>query len=311
MNFIQQMPVRGSPKTGSYFIYLPGRRNQGPWECTATSVGYEPVCPGSCYPPKRHPVDHYFTWENGRVLQAYQLLYITEGRGFYESEFCSRTRTIEAGTVIILFPGIWHRYSPDSETGWVEHWIECRGNAFDRARETGLLRPERSVLRVGLSPDLLQGFERCHTLARRRSASIQAMLSTMGLHLLSILYSMPRLPAHVVRPIDQKVNRAQLLIASRYHEMQTIKDLAQEMSVGYSYFRQAFKAATGLCPKQYQLQIRLQKAQEFLSNTTKSIAEIAEILGFASPFHLSRQFKKHVGIAPQIFRKRLRRSISK
>jgi AraC-like DNA-binding protein len=83
--------------------------------------------------------------------------------------------------------------------------------------------------------------------------------------------------------------------------------LARELHIGHSSFRQAFKAQTGLSPKQYQLQIRLQKVQEFLGNTSKSVGEIAEILGFNTAFHLSNQFKKHVGLAPQIWRKRLER----
>lgn len=287
----------------NYFVYLPDRREQGPWECSATSVGYQRVLPGSPYPPRRHPVDHHFTWEDGRVLHAYQIIYITEGRGHFESGLSHRRQQIDAGCIVILFPGIWHRYSPDPKTGWVENWIECRGKSFDRARALGLLRPERPVLRVGLLPDLLQSFERCHALGQRHSA--QTMLSTMGLHILSVLQSAPGLHRNFRRHIDERIQQAQLLIARTYHERITVEQLARELHIGYSSFRQAFRAQTGLSPKQYQLQIRLQKAQDFLANTPKSIGEIAEILGFDTAYHLSNQFKKHVGLAPQIWRKRL------
>jgi transcriptional regulator GlxA family with amidase domain len=170
-----------------------------------------------------------------------------------------------------------------------------------------LLRPERAILRVGLLPDLLQCFERCHALAQRHSGGIQAMLSTMGLHILSILQGVPKSRRNLRRHIDERIQRAQLLIARRYHETIIVEQLARELHIGYSSFRQAFKAQTGLSPKQYQLQIRLQKAQEFLANTSKSVGEIAEILGFNTAYHLSNQFKKHVGLAPQIWRKRLER----
>ena len=66
-----------------------------------------------------------------------------------------------------------------------------------------------------------------------------------------------------------------------------------------------FKAQTGISPKQYQLRIRLHKAQDFLANTSKSVGEIADILGFDSAFHLSKQFKDSTGLAPQAWRKRL------
>jgi AraC-like DNA-binding protein len=83
------------------------------------------------------------------------------------------------------------------------------------------------------------------------------------------------------------------------------KNFNSLVDVGYSYFRQAFKAQTGLSPKQYQLQIRLQKAQDLLANTSKSVGEIAEILGFNTAYHLSSQFKQHIGLAPQIWRNKL------
>jgi hypothetical protein len=79
-----------------------------------------------------------------------------------------------------------------------------------------MLRPERPIVRVGLLPELLQCFEHCHSLAQRRSAESQAMLSTLGLHLLSILQAAHRLRRNVRRPIDEKIQEAQLIIARRF-----------------------------------------------------------------------------------------------
>jgi AraC-like DNA-binding protein len=290
----------------SYNVYLGIPRTQeDPWECTATSVGYERVRPGSNYPPRHHPVDHYFNWEQGRVLSAYQLVYVTEGQGTFESDASPKCHRIETGAVMTLFPGVWHRYAPDPKTGWVEQWIECCGPAFDRARNANLLRPEQPVLEVGLPSELLQAFERCHALAQQRSVGVQALLSTMGLHLLAILLRARREHPGSPRPIDHKIRQAQELLARGYHKRLNVEQLARELNVSYSSFRQAFKAQTGISPKQYQLQIRLHKAQDFLANTPKSVGEIAEILGFDSAFHLSKQFKESSGLAPYAWRKRL------
>lgn len=292
----------------SYNVYFGNPYPQeDPWECAATSVGYERVKPGSPYPPRHHPVDHHFNWNQGRVLLAYQLVYITEGQGTFESEVSPERHGIEAGVVMTLFPGIWHRYAPDPRTGWVEQWIECWGPAFDRARAARLLRPEQPIWRVGFSPELLQGFERCHALAQQRSAGVQSLLSTMALHLLSVLPRAARRHGRAPRHIDHVIQQARSLLARRYHERLSVEHLARELNVGYSAFRQAFKAQTGVSPKQYQLQIRLAKAQDFLANTPKSVGEIAEILGFDSPFHLSKQFKDATGLAPQIWRTKLAR----
>ena len=99
-------------KSYNAYLGIPGRQ-EDPWECTATSVGYERVQPGSPYPPRRHPVDHHFDWDHGRVLSAYQLVYVVEGQGVFESEVSPKCHRIEAGTIMTLFPGVWHRYAPD------------------------------------------------------------------------------------------------------------------------------------------------------------------------------------------------------
>jgi len=84
-----------------------------------------------------------------------------------------------------------------------------------------------------------------------------------------------------------------------------MRELAESLSVSYSWLRQTFKARTGLSPKQFHLQIRLQRAQDLLANTSRSVKEVAEILGFDSPYHLSAQFKQRVGTAPREWRRQV------
>jgi transcriptional regulator GlxA family with amidase domain len=69
----------------------------------------------------------------------------------------------------------------------------------------------------------------------------------------------------------------------KYQERMRMQEVATTLRVGYSRFRQAFKSRTGLSPKQYQLQARIQKAQDLLLNTPMSVKEISLVLGFDSP----------------------------
>jgi transcriptional regulator GlxA family with amidase domain len=55
--------------------------------------------------------------------------------------------------------------------------------------------------------------------------------------------------------------------------------------------------------KQYQLTVRVQRARDFLSNTDKSVKEIAGLLGFHSAFHFSAQFKQAIGQSPSEYRR--------
>lgn len=290
-----------------YFVYLPESPADSVWGCSTVSVGRVRAPAGSPYPPHRHPADHHFTWSDGRILHSYTVVFVTEGEGVYESALTARKIRLAAGTVFIAFPEVWHRYAPNPRTGWVENWIECRGPAFERAQKDGAIRPEKPVIKTGLDPDLLHAYERCHFLAQRGTTGSPAMLSTLAVHILSILHRFATADDPGRQHIDETVQRAQAMMLERYDQPCNVEDLARELGVGYSHLRQAFRTRVGISLKQYHLQLRLQKAQDFLANTGKSVKEIAELLGFDSPFHLSAQFKARTGFSPQPWRDRLRR----
>ncbi len=285
-----------------YFVYLPKQTGSSIWGCVATAAGFANILPNMPYPPQQHPLDHYFNWNKGRVLQNFQIILISAGTGIFESAAIPGIHPVEQGTIIVLFPGIWHRYRPTPETGWVEQWIECQGPAFDAAARAGLIEPKHALLKPRAIGDLSDCFERCHSLARIDAMANQDLLSTLGLHLLALLGQMRRSERGLTKAIDDVVQRAHTLIALRCLEPLDLPALAAELGVGYSNLRHSFMARVGISPRQHYLNTRIQKAQELLVNTAKSIKEIADILGFESASYLSKQFKKRIGVSPNEWR---------
>lgn len=285
-----------------YFVYLPARKPDSIWGCMATSVGRADIPPNTPYPPMLHPVDHWFKWSEGRVLQRYQIILISQGAGTFECESIPGSQNVERGSVLLLFPGVWHRYRPVAETGWIEHWIECHGPVFDRAVRAGLIEPKRSVLKVAPTHDLFECFNRCHFLAQSGALANQDLLSTMGLHILCLLGHLGESERGATGSINELVEKAHALIAQGCQRPLNLRALAAQLGVSYSHLRHSFTARVGISPREHYLNTRLQKAQDLLMNTTKSIKEIAEILGFESAYHLSKQFKTRLGASPKHWR---------
>jgi transcriptional regulator GlxA family with amidase domain len=75
--------------------------------------------------------------------------------------------------------------------------------------------------------------------------------------------------------------------------------VAKKIGMSYLTLYRHFKKTTGLSPKEYALKIRLAQAEDLISGTQMSIKQIAERLGFHSASHLSLEYKKVKGIAPQ------------
>ncbi len=78
--------------------------------------------------------------------------------------------------------------------------------------------------------------------------------------------------------------------------------LAQISRISEVYFRKTFKKKYGISPKQYILNLRITKAKELLSEGICSVGDVAELCGFASPYHFSRCFKDITGKTPSDYR---------
>ena len=111
--------------------------------------------------------------------------------------------------------------------------------------------------------------------------------------------------------IDDVVQRAHTLIALRCQEPLDLPALAAELGVGYSNLRHSFMSRVGISLGRHYQNTRIQKAQELLLNTAKSVKEVAEILGFDSASHLSKQFKQRIGVSPNDWRVKFSRQRQK
>ena len=83
----------------------------------------------------------------------------------------------------------------------------------------------------------------------------------------------------------------------------TNDQLAKELNVSVSTLTRMFKKYYNTTPAAYVLSQKISTAKVRLSHTNITVSEIAQDLGFNSPEHFSRIFKKHVGVSPIKYRK--------
>ncbi len=242
--------------------------------------------------------------EEWRELNEYQLLYITEGKGVFTSTHQQETELNE-GDMFLLFPGEWHTYHPDPETGWKSYWIGFKWKNIDERVGLRFLLREKPIYHIGFSSVIVQLYESAYATATAEEAYSQQLLAGIVNHLIGMMYSLERNielnknHAHV-----DMVNRARLRIREALESSLTIQQVAEELGVSYSNFRKLFKEYTGLSPAAYQQDLKLQRAKELLKTTNLSIKEIAYRLNFDSPDYFSAKFKIKTGRKPSEMRMR-------
>ncbi|OOQ58781.1 AraC family transcriptional regulator [Mucilaginibacter pedocola] len=284
----------------NYFKYPSVDTEYEKWGLSVLNAGYARIRAAEEYPVKNHPSHHYFKWDDWRTLQEYQVVYILNGQGLFESASVPLTE-VKAGTAIVLFPGERHRYKPDSATGWDEYWVGFRGTMIDNLLQGGFLSRETPCFSVGFKPEILDLFNTIIDNIRHERAGYQPLVSGAVMHLIGQCHSaVKQEPAP--RRASEIVQRARFIFRANIDKPYTPEQVAQDLNLSYSSFRKMFKSQTGLSPGQYFLQLKINRASKLLNDGTLLVKEISASLNFESAYYFSRVFKEKTGMTPTEYR---------
>ena len=264
-----------------------------------TSAGESTIPPHNPYPPHGHPGDYSFVWRNGRTLSEFALVLISEGGGMLEN--IHGNMELVPGNLFALLPHEWHRYRPHPSTGWKEHWICFQGAHPEFLAQTGFLDALRPASYCGGNCEIPALFNRVLELVMDESAGYQPVAAALTLEIMAHTHAQMRLGARG-ESNEPLVARARILLNERLDRQVNMERLAQELGMGYSWLRKKFKQHTGMAMHQYHMQARISRARLLLRDTSMTIQEISDTLGFDSPFYFSRMFKKKTGVSPFMFR---------
>jgi AraC family transcriptional regulator len=93
--------------------------------------------------------------------------------------------------------------------------------------------------------------------------------------------------------------RAASFIRDNLDQTIKIEDLARAAGLQSERFGQAFRDATGLSPRRWQMDARVRAAQRLMVDTPDAnLAGVASLSGFADQSHFSRAFLEVVGLTP-------------
>jgi AraC-like DNA-binding protein len=279
-----------------YFKYLTPSRDDISWGLFLNVVGFAHIVPNDSYPPAGHPVGYTFNWEKGRVLQEFQIIYITDGSGILETR--DGKYQIHPGSVLFIFPGMWHRYRPYGKTGWKEHYIGFHGDFTSHIFQETFIPVQKPIVYIGFQDRIMKQFYDIIEQVKDEKPGYQQVCSGITLYLISNILSINKNKEFSGREIERKIRKACILFRENLHNDINIERVAEKMNLGYSHFRRVFKKYTGLSPAQYHLNLRLQKARELLLTTNLSVKHIAFEMGFQSNYYFTRIFTRKMGVTP-------------
>lgn len=300
-----------TPTLESCHYYLPITDELFHGGLYVTSAGHGTILPGQCYPVKQHPSLYQFDWSNGRVLPEFSFILITDGTGIFECEAMPQQK-IEAGMVILLFPGVWHRYRPDLGTGWTEKWVQFNGEFPHMLINEGVITPDNPVLRIKDPAAVADCLDRLVDLVRLDPTSNSPHLSMLAMGALGLSIERQiteppptaRIPGSACR--DPLVVAAIEYVWTRSHKVLSVADVAEAVGSNRRTLERRIKAVTGHSTLDEISLCRLSRAERLLRETELPIKAVVELAGFGSDESMRMAFMKRSGVSPAWYRAKYR-----
>ena len=281
------------------------------WGLTVTTVGHQIVAENITYPPKGHPSGYHFNVNKGRVLNEYQLLYITNGNGIFTYGVDKQSCFITEGKMFFLMPGVWHTYMPLENSGWNEYWIGFKGPIIQNIVTEGFFINRPPVFNIGLNERIIDLYFKAIEIANEERAGYQQALSGIVMHILGLMYYRDKTRDFEDEVLINKINKAKVLMRESVYQDVTAEELSKSLNICYSGFRRAFKEFTGTSPTKYMVELKLNEAKMLLLTTPQSIKQIAIVLNFDNVDYFSVFFKKRTGYTPSDYRNSFCRQLEK
>jgi AraC-like DNA-binding protein/mannose-6-phosphate isomerase-like protein (cupin superfamily) len=263
-----------------------------------------PITRGACitdigYYPK---AKHHFRQRHHGIDQNI-LIYCVEGKG--SAEIDKKKYRLDPDSFIIIPAGKSHSYSADEKDSWTIYWIHFKGDIAASIVDTMISQLNGHLGTITFQQKRIHLFDDIYTSLERGYGTDNLCYANMCLwyYLSSFLYNAKfNLADSKQSKSNDIVEQSISYMQNNLPQMLRLSDIAESVNVSVPHFSFLFRKKTGFAPMEYFIQLKVQKACQYLLFTDLRIKEIAEQLGIEDPYYFSRMFTKLMGVSPKLYR---------
>ena len=232
------------------------------------------------------------------------LIYTVGGAGLLRTGHGSRITV--PGDAVLYGPGDFQDYGTNPEPGdWHILWAHFAP------------RPQRNIwLRWPLSREGLKLLHFDQGEMRTRFASAMRRMLTVSRRQVpfasdlasnaleeALLWAAAAASGDAWLAMDPRIRNAIDHLAENMKQPFALAGLARRCGLSVSRLVHLFTENTGVSPRSFLEQRRMQHASQLLRLTSLTVTEIAAEVGYPDPFYFSNRFRRHAGASPSAFRK--------
>lgn len=240
----------------------------------------------------RADMSYQVVWSKGYPLNGNIILRTLAGEGYVKLKNGKKLRCLPE-TLVNLVPSAVSGYGC-VKPYWSFWWIECEKPSNIKFTANTVFNLRQVVNELDFLMESVRMLVCGEAAAEEASASINLLLRKW--------YRSWREGAKKENPGREKLRNIITVMQASAEKPLPVATLAKKTCLSEGRFRQVFINSTGMSPKAYYDNLRLNKALPWLRDTDMKLLEIASRLNYSSAFHFSRAFKKYFGKPPSAFR---------
>lgn len=255
--------------------------------------------------------------EENHCHSTYELHLIPSGQGIVEIE--EKTYRLSPGSFYLTGPGVYHKQTTDKNDPMSEYCVKFelrhKTNKFSSAPTEELNRLSELLKHTSFwfgkdEYDCIGLFEKIKKELDERQIGFYSSICN---HLFQILIYMCRSYSNSQKALyqppvktldDERIDIIDGILFHGYHKPITIADLCDRTKLSRRHLQRVFLEHYKVPFKQKLISVRLENAKYLLRSTDLSIGEVAEKTGFSSSTSFGKAFKRNIGIAPSLYRKK-------
>ena len=217
-----------------------------------------------------------------------------------------RTLTAASGDAVIIAEHTPFSFAPAEQTLFYD-WVLFRQGG-ERSFYRSLQLPENKLLRFAdtafLSALLEQLCAEFYGANARRSDMLEYLLKVLLIRMAETGGPVAeQAAAERSDPHYADLVRLREKIYADPQEKWTVERLCAELNMSRSYFQLVYRETFGMTCIADVINCKMNLARELLTSTSYTVSHIAQLCGYDNEEHFMRQFKKHNGVTPTVYRR--------
>ncbi len=234
-----------------------------------------------------------------QIKEHILLVLVNDGNAYLKSS----NMPLKKHDLLVMFPN--QRVHYVSKGLWSVQCIGLYGkNVIDMLEKVGLT-PENPVTHIYLYREMEAIMKELYDTADETSLPGQLNSLSLVYEFFSVLLKNAN-----YCPKPDIVESAIRIMKYNYSQNISVSMVADSLHLNTAYFSRIFSEKMGISPKQYLLNLKIQRAKELLLANIP-ISEVAESIGFSDPCYFSRIFHQKTGLSPSLFAKNTNETTNK